>query len=97
MTTRSTQVEYATLRIPFECAVLNDEAFNNIKGKLEGGEKYMKSYLTTCPHYDKKDCNCPFNLNFLRDGNVIRIKNGKSIPVLSATTAIGISNIYKEK
>jgi hypothetical protein len=95
MTTQPIQVQYSTaLRLPFECAVINDEGFNRIKEKLEGGERYMKSYLTTCPHTNEKDCNCPFSLNFLRDGKVFRIRNGKQIPVLSITKAIEISNSY---
>lgn len=94
MTTRPIHSEYLLLpTLPFECAVLNDEAFNRIKGKLEGGERYVKSYLGTCPHTNKKDCKCPFFLNFLRDGAVFRIRNGKQIPVVSVTKAIEISQL----
>ena len=89
------KIETGEFVLPFKVAVLNDEAYENIKQKLENGEKYVKSYYTTCPHINKEDCKCPFNLNFLQDKKVYRTENGKMIPVMPFTEAIQVSNMFK--
>ena len=65
--------------------VINDEGYNSIFTALTNGERFMKSYQTTCPHRNKKDCNCPFYLNFLKDGKMVRCVKGEVKEVLSET------------
>lgn len=84
------------LLIPFKVAVVNDDAYGRMKKQLDEGERYVKTYLTTCPHDDKSKCNCTFNLNFILDGKVVRSDNGKIIPVVSLTTATETSNLFKQ-
>ena len=65
--------------------VINDEGYNNIFTALTNGERFMKSYIGTCPHKKKEDCKCPFYLNFLKDGKMVRSVNGEIKEVLSET------------
>jgi len=65
--------------------VVNDEAYNRMFAKLQHGERYVKSYLHTCPHKNQNDCKCIFYLNFLKDGKMVRIINGEFKDVISQT------------
>jgi len=69
--------------------VVEDESYNRMMTKLQEGEKYIKTYSHPCPHMHlgieraKEECNCHFQLNFLRDGKLIRTNNGVVKPVFS--------------
>ena len=56
--------------------VIEDTAYDRMMATLKGGERYVKSYLHGCPHKNKNDCKCIFYINFLKDGNMVRIING---------------------
>ena len=62
--------------------VVNDAAYNRMKMKLKSGDKFVKTYLGFCPHIVKTECNCPFNLNFLKDDMIVRINSGVIKPVI---------------
>ena len=64
--------------------VICNEGYDNIMKQLKKGERYMKSYMGTCPHKDTCECKCYFYLNFLQDGKLVRFHNGK------------IKKVYKE-
>ena len=65
--------------------VVNDQAYNRMKLKLVNGERFVKTYLTICPHSSTNNCKCPFNINFLKDDEIVRMNNGtlKSVYPLS--------------
>ena len=63
--------------------VLNDEAYNRMMTQLHNGERYIKSYLHTCPHKKVEECKCKFYLNFLQNGEMVRIVNGQTKKVYS--------------
>ena len=73
----TTQVEQQ----PF--CVLNDEAYERCMTRLQAGERYVKSYLHTCPHSRVEDCKCVYYLNFLKDGEMVRSMKGKIKKVVS--------------
>lgn len=64
---------------------INDEGYNRMFAALTNGERFMKSYITTCPHKNKDDCRCPCYINFLKDGKMVRSVNGEIKEVLSET------------
>jgi hypothetical protein len=47
----------------------------------------VKTYLGVCPHKTKEDCNCSFNLNFLKDGKIVRVNKGIIKPVIKESEA----------
>jgi len=57
--------------------IVNDEAYDRMMATLQSGERYVKSYLTTCPHKQRDECKCIFYLNFLDNGDMIRSMNGE--------------------
>jgi len=63
--------------------IVNDEAYNRMYASLQNGERYVKSYLHTCPHKNKNDCKCIFYLNFLKDNMMVRVINGELKVVIS--------------
>ena len=65
--------------------VIQDESYDRMMAKLQSGERYVKSYLHTCPHSRVEDCRCVFFLNFLKDGEMVRSINGKIKKVVSQT------------
>ena len=57
--------------------VVNNESYDTMMSKLQGGERYVKSYISPCPATIKSKCTCPFFINFLdEEGNMIRVVNG---------------------
>lgn len=72
--------------------VVNDEAYSRMLTTLQNGERYVKSYLHTCPHKNKNDCKCVFFLNFLKDGKMVRSINGELKNVISETEFINMKN-----
>jgi hypothetical protein len=66
--------------------VLNDEAYNRMCGTLlRGDARFLKSYLSVCPHKTVSECKCKFYLNFLVDGKLARIVNGELKEVITPT------------
>lgn len=64
--------------------VVNDEAYDRMYKNLSSGKTlYEKTYMTACPHKKRQDCKCPFQITIMVDGEMIRIRNGKQIPVIS--------------
>ena len=55
--------------------VVSDDAYDRMKTSLLNGERFIKTYTTICPHQTKTDCNCPYNINFLKDDKIVRISN----------------------
>ena len=55
--------------------IVSDDAYDRMKTSLLNGEKFVKTYTTICPHQTKTDCNCPYNINFLKDDKIVRISN----------------------
>ena len=49
---------------------------------LKNGARFVKTYTSFCPHKNGVGCMCPFNINFLEDGNILRINKGVKKPVL---------------
>jgi len=62
--------------------VVTDDAYDRMMDKLLCGERYVKTYLSVCPHKRKKDCKCSFNLNFLKEGKIVRANKGIIKPVI---------------
>lgn len=48
--------------------VVNDTGYKRMVMKLQEGERRYVKYTSICPHKNSKDCNCLFQLNFLKDG-----------------------------
>ena len=69
--------------------VLNDTAYERMKGKLQNGSRFEWSYLGVCPHNNAADCTCPRFMNVLKDGKIIRIMNGTQKPVYKASEIMG--------
>jgi len=57
--------------------LMQDKSYNRMMAKLESGERYVKSFLGDCPHRNNRKCDCKFFLNFLDDGVMTRVVNGK--------------------
>jgi hypothetical protein len=58
--------------------VIENESFDRMLFSLLNGEKFVKLYISTCPHRVKTDCKCLFSLNFLnQNGKMVRCSNGK--------------------
>jgi len=68
--------------------VVNNEAYDRMYASLQNGERYVKSYLHTCPHRNKDDCKCKYFLNFLKDNKMVRLVNGELKDVISETEFI---------
>jgi hypothetical protein len=51
-----------------------------------GAEPFVKSYVSTCPHKQQKDCKCKCFLNFLKDGKMFRLVDGVLKEVISEST-----------
>lgn len=68
--------------------VVNNEAYDRMYASLQNGERYVKSYLNTCPHKNKDDCKCKYFLNFLQDNKMVRVVNGELKDVISETEFI---------
>jgi hypothetical protein len=66
--------------------VVDDEAYDRMYEKLVSGERYVKTYLGVCPETCKCKCTCKFFLNFLKDGDIVRVSNGELKNVLSLST-----------
>jgi len=66
--------------------VVDDEAYDRMYEKLVSGERYVKTYLGVCPETYKSKCTCKFFLNFLKDGDIVRVSNGELKNVLSLST-----------
>jgi hypothetical protein len=66
--------------------VVDDEAYDRMMEKLVGGERYVKTYLAVCTETCKCKCNCKFFLNFLKDGDIVRVSNGELKNVLRLST-----------
>jgi len=66
--------------------VVEDAAYDRMMEKLVGGERYVKTYLTVCPETCKCKCNCKFFLNFLKDGDIVRVSNGELKDVMRLST-----------
>lgn len=63
--------------------VVNDEAYERMKNKLESGESNVEyTYMTTCPHSVKSNCRCPRMMNILKNGRIVRLIDGEEKPVL---------------
>ena len=73
--------------------VVSDDAFLRMMKQLDPKDntepkKYVKTYTNICPHRNKNDCECPFNLNFLKKkegdefGIIMRVSQGKLKPVV---------------
>ena len=65
--------------------VMNDEAYERCMTRLQAGERYVKSYLHTCPHSRVEDCKCVHYLSFFKDGEMVRSIKGKVKKVVSET------------
>lgn len=63
--------------------VVNNEAYYRMYASLQNGDRYVKSYLHTCPNRNKADYKCKFFLNFLKDNKMVRIVNGELKDVIS--------------
>ena len=74
--------------------VVEDTSYDRMMKKLQSGEKYVKSYIHhNCPYKSSKDeCKCPFSLNFLKDGVMVRANNGVLKPVFSKTFICKVFN-----
>ena len=51
--------------------------------ELRNGQKEVKTYQNICPHTDKNKCRCPFTLNYLKDGQIMRKVNREEIKLIS--------------
>ena len=61
-------------RQPFYC--VDDVAHERMMKTLKNGERFVKTYTSFCPHKNGVGCECPFNINFLEDGHILRINKG---------------------
>jgi hypothetical protein len=66
--------------------VVDDEAYRRMLDKLNNGQQFVKTYLSVCPHRNVSECKCPFQLNFLKDGIIVRSNSGKIKPVVSLSS-----------
>jgi len=64
--------------------VVTDDAYDRMMDKLLCGERYVKTYSEWgCPHSQTtNDCKCSFNLNFLKEGKIVRANKGIIKPVI---------------
>lgn len=65
--------------------VINDEGYNRMMDKLQNGERYVKSFPYKCKASCQAECSCPFQINFLKDGRMVRCVDGQLRPVFSVS------------
>lgn len=64
--------------------VVNDVAHTRMLEELRGGQRFVKSFVSICPHSNVSECKCPFSMNILdKDGMMVRVSKGVVKPVLS--------------
>ena len=75
-----------TYRVPtFIKFVVEDNSYDRMMTDLYAGKKYVKSYLSICPHDNKSKCKCLHYKNYLENGLMMREVNNKKERVYKAS------------
>ena len=77
--------------------VVPDDAWFRMMDKLKKGKPYVKTYIGTCPHKNKKKCKCRFNKNILKGNKIIRMVNGVEKNVYPICFVIKFKDVLNAK
>ena len=67
---------------------VTDDAYERMLTSLKNGEPFVKTYITTCRHNNKSDCDCPYFKNTLQDDMIIRVIDNVIKPVIPLSMLI---------
>lgn len=67
---------------------VTDDAYERMLTSLKNGEPFVKTYISTCPHTKKSDCDCLYFKNILQDDYIVRIIDNEIKPVIPLSMLI---------